>query len=162
MNIFVTDNDPIECAKALDDKRAVKMILETTQILCTVIRVKNEQYAEFHSLYKKTHQNHPCVLWAGATVQNYRWTCFHLKALLEEYTFRFNKNHKSGNLFNILVDFNLDQMPNDVSNVEFENCTSFKDEPDAISAYKMTLNEKWRQDKRNPKWTKRLAPVWKN
>lgn len=36
MNIFVTDNSPKISAQALDDKRVVKMILETAQLLVLI------------------------------------------------------------------------------------------------------------------------------
>ena len=36
MNIFVTDPDPVQCAKVLPDKHIVKMPLETCQMLSIV------------------------------------------------------------------------------------------------------------------------------
>lgn len=37
MNIFVVDEDPAICAEYLDDKRVVKMVLETAQMLSTAL-----------------------------------------------------------------------------------------------------------------------------
>lgn len=39
MNIFATSSNPRDCAQSLDDKRLVKMTLETTQILSTVMHL---------------------------------------------------------------------------------------------------------------------------
>lgn len=41
MNIFATDVSPVACAKALDDKRVVKMVLETAQMLSTAMHMHN-------------------------------------------------------------------------------------------------------------------------
>lgn len=37
MNIFATDPCPIKSAQFLDDKRVIKMILESAQMLCTAL-----------------------------------------------------------------------------------------------------------------------------
>lgn len=41
MNIFVTSNYPKISAQALDNKRVVKMVLETAQLLSTAIFINN-------------------------------------------------------------------------------------------------------------------------
>lgn len=41
MNIFATDISPVACAKALNDKRVVKMVLETAQMLSTAVHMHN-------------------------------------------------------------------------------------------------------------------------
>lgn len=72
----------------LHDKHVVKMTLETTQILCAV----HHRYGA-EAPYRATHQNHPCVLWAGDTVAQYEWTWKHGMALAREYTARYGKRH---------------------------------------------------------------------
>ena len=37
MNIFVLDTDPVKCAQSHCDKHVVKMVLETAQLLSTVM-----------------------------------------------------------------------------------------------------------------------------
>jgi hypothetical protein len=159
MNIFVTNPDPKASAKALDDKRVIKMILETAQILSTVIRFKNKEYADQHSLYKPTHTGHPCVKWAGQTKGNYHWLLQHMQALMDEYTARFGKVHKSSSLFPALEAF-VSRMDGDKTH--FVNCTDFKFIPDIHEAYKKALNTKWVNDKIRPRWTNSNPPEWKD
>jgi len=41
----------------------------------------------------------------------------------------------------------------------FVNCSTNKDHH-VTDAYQLTLKEKWANDKRPPKWTKRGQPSW--
>lgn len=90
MNIFVLDEDPAIAARMACDKHVVKMVLETAQILSTVCHKYGQDVG-----YKPTHQNHPCVLWAGETRDNFLWTLSHGLALACEYTRRYACRHKS-------------------------------------------------------------------
>jgi hypothetical protein len=94
MNIFYLDSDPATCAKYHCDKHVVKMILESAQILCTVI---NEKAGYQLTPYRSTHRNHPCTLWAGKNKANAYWLLRLTKALDEEFRHRFNHevSHKS-------------------------------------------------------------------
>lgn len=87
MNIFILDNNIKKCARYHCDKHVVKMILEYTQILCTVC---NEN--EIKTPYRSTHKKHPCVLWAGASVQNWLWLKSLTTALNAEYKYRYKKD----------------------------------------------------------------------
>ena len=92
MNIFYLDQDIQTCAVAHCDKHVIKMILESAQILCSVLH-KTGQDAP----YRLTHRNHPCVLWAGESLENWLWLRDLTAALNQEYKFRFNHitDHKS-------------------------------------------------------------------
>lgn len=92
MNIFYLDTDPVLAAQYQHDKHVVKMILETAQILSTVL---HKQGINDPLLYKPTHANHPCTLWAGACDANYTWLVLHGEALCAEYTYRYGRTHKS-------------------------------------------------------------------
>jgi len=59
MNIFVTSNCPKLSAQALDNKRVVKMVLETAQLLSTAIFINST--ITYDNLYKPTHVKHPCT-----------------------------------------------------------------------------------------------------
>jgi hypothetical protein len=85
VNIFVLDEDPILAAQYHCDKHVVKMVLETAQILSTVSGLG----------YKPTHRKHPCVIWAGASQANFDWLCQLGIELGYEYTYRYDKIHKS-------------------------------------------------------------------
>jgi hypothetical protein len=92
MNIFILDQDPTLAAKFQCDKHVVKMIVESAQMLCTVML---EQGLTFEGQYKPTHRNHPCTRWVNESMANYQWLCDHAIALCEEYTKRYGKVHKS-------------------------------------------------------------------
>lgn len=91
MNIFVLDNDPIKAAQMHCDKHAVKMVLEVAQMLSTAHRVLDEVDSDV--LYKSTHKNHPCSVWARESSGNYEWLYEHFVALCDEYTHRYGKVH---------------------------------------------------------------------
>lgn len=88
MNIFYVHPEPVVAATMLHDKHVVKMVLETTQILCAV----HHRYGA-EAPYRATHMNHPSVLWAGDTVQQYGWTWKHGIALANEYRARYGRQH---------------------------------------------------------------------
>ncbi len=62
-------------------------------------------------LYKATHVNHPSAIWARASKENYLWLSRLFAALLEEYTYRYGKYHKSGELIDYLS-YQPDNIPN--------------------------------------------------
>jgi hypothetical protein len=159
MNIFATSPDPIKCAQALDDKRVVKMTLESAQIICTVLRMK-----KWPAPYKPTHQTHPVVLWAAESELNLIWLVYHFKALSDEYTHRYGKVHKSWTTLTSRSpgspayvnwrDLTLHQP------VTFCNCSGQPHIPDVFEAYRECLRDKWRNDIRRPAWTNRNPPSW--
>jgi hypothetical protein len=91
MNVFYLDHDPVKAAQMHNDKHCVKMVTETAQILCSALRHRDwdEDW-----MYRMTHMNHPCTLWA-IDWNNFHWLCKLGLALSEEYTFRYGKVHKS-------------------------------------------------------------------
>jgi hypothetical protein len=90
MNIFVLHADPELAARDVCDQHAVKMPLESVQMLCTALHQTGQS-----APYKPCHQKHPCTVWAGSTLQNWLWLYDHAKALFREYTIRYNKEHAS-------------------------------------------------------------------
>ena len=90
MNIFVVDKDPEVAATMLCDKHIVKMILETAQMMCTVVASYGHE-----TPYRPTHKKHPCTLWAGQSRANWNWLIDHGMAMSEEYTKRYGRVHKS-------------------------------------------------------------------
>lgn len=93
MNIFYLDPVPSICARYHTDRHVVKMILESAQILCTVVNglAGGQQVAP----YKSTHINHPCVKWAGEDYNNFNYLFSLMLELNEEYKYRFKhtENH---------------------------------------------------------------------
>ena len=107
MNIFVLDENPTVAAESLCDKHIVKMILESTQMLCTAIPAAREyqMYCGI-KLYKPAFMNHPCTLWVGKSQENFSWLCSHAKAMCQEYTRRYKKDHKSEQVINAMMVLN--------------------------------------------------------
>ena len=101
MNIFVTDPNPRVCAQALPDKHIVKMPLETCQMLSIVASEKwGHGFGTLpkidgtpYSTEKGAFRRHPCTIWAGEFVLNWRWLIQHGLALCEEYSERYGKIH---------------------------------------------------------------------
>lgn len=152
MNIFVLDKHIDKCAEYHCDKHVVKMILESVQMLCTVLNKKG-----ISTPYKSTHINHPCVLWTERSFANFSWLKDLAVALNNEYRFRFEKesDHKSISVLH------------EISNYDFENpgLTEFaqtmpekyKFPGDPVRAYRQFyLGEKMAF----AKWTKRSIPHW--
>lgn len=153
MNIFVSNPNPLESALILDDKRLIKMILETAQLMSTAINLYKGV-----SPYKTTHKNHPCAIWVRTSNKNYSWTLKHFKALSNEYTRRFGRIHKCYDYI-CLFESGKHLMP--IGELtQFQNCTQFKHITNVFEAYQFCLNDKWNKDK-NPKWTLSNPPLWK-
>lgn len=154
MNIFFTSNCPKECATYLDDKRVVKMCLETAQLLATAI---NEHGGK--ATYKTTHKNHPSAIWVRQNKSNYVWTIKHFISLCHEYKKRYGKTHKSYSLLSEFIN-NINLLP-DGELSTFANCAannslniSYKHIKDIPKAYQLYLNDRWDNDKREPTWYK--------
>lgn len=162
VNIFVTSQDPTECAVALDDKRLVKMILESVQMLSTAIARHGGT-----PVYRVAWAKHPCTIWTGDSRANYEWHLSLLNEMNKEYSFRYGylkglgqKDHASFTAgYQKLID-QVNIMPTISQLTQFPNCSLFKDESDVIKAYRLTMLEKWKKDKLSPKWTGRNPPVW--
>ena len=73
MNIFILSENYSQSAWLHPKKLLNKMILEHGQILCSVVyKLAPELVPDCQPwLYKKTHSNHPSVLWAGESRSNY-------------------------------------------------------------------------------------------
>jgi hypothetical protein len=156
MQIFVLDKDPVKAAKMLCDKHVVKMSVESAQILSTVHHLFDSKHK--HLVYKKTHEKHPCVVWASASKQNYLWLLKHLHALLEEYNYRYEKTHGTTKVKEI-----LESIPEGIPDI---GLTAFAQalpqeykQKDAVKAYR----EFYKKEKSHfAKWTKRKKPEWFN
>jgi len=155
MNIFATSNCPIESATFLDDKRCIKMCLESAQLLSTALRVNGYKGDD---VYKIAHLNHPSSVWCRTTQGNYKWLLEHFKALCNEYTRRTGKTHASSKLLPIFEQ-NVELIPmgermpfsNNARNLT--KGVDFTHETDVTLAYQLYLSTRWESDKREPKWS---------
>ncbi len=164
MNLFVTDSCPTLSARALDDRRLVKAVLETAQLLSTVLG----------GPYRPTHAGHPVTKWVAAGAGNAGWTFRHFLALCAEYTGRFGRTHACeahAPAFGerLRREAGREAGPGDGAPAAFQNSAGnaalgfdFTDRPVPLS-YRDYLLAKWRLDAANgrpPKWTGRTPPGW--
>ena len=93
MNIFYLHQNPEQAARYQYNKHVVKMLLESAQMLCTAHHVYGSPEQKENVPYKQAHLNHPSTIWVRTNNRNYMWLYWHMIALGEEYTKRYNKKH---------------------------------------------------------------------
>lgn len=126
MNIFVLDSNPKLAAQYHCNKHCVKMILESAQMLCSahwlsLLKEGGKSLSDFKRVslakqwcidnypatripkYSFTHVRHPCTTWTSAKTENYNWHIHLCGELLEEYTRRYKRRHKSHDVYDWLV-----------------------------------------------------------
>lgn len=158
MNLFYLDKNIVKCAQAHCDKHVNKMILESAQLLASAIHITEPDLAkEIPDLYRLTHKNHPCAIWARSSINHYLYLMDLMEALNEECQYRYEhcKDHTS------LVKLRSWPYPTiqDIRFVEPPKCVTddLKAVPSTIDAYRAYYN----RDKREiATWTKRLPPDW--
>lgn len=168
MNIFAVSKHPRKCARALDDKRLNKMILETAQILCTRINLMEGRQV---TPYRNCHVHHPIMQWVKDQQPNGSmfWLYELGIAYGEEIQHRFKRKHAcqlviEGLTLNwsILLD-----IPSFMFNLEFYNGARHRGldldytHLPVHRAYREYLRMRWTLDKREPKWTNRNEPRWR-
>jgi hypothetical protein len=160
MNLFVPSPEIRPSVEALDDKRVVKMVLETAQLLSTAIRILDPDTTL--PIYKITHKNHPVSIWMRSSINNYAYGVNYFIVICREYTYRFGKTHKCEQLLPHFIEFMkwLHTERNfPMTQTPFANCTDFKSD-EVHTAYKKALTLKWGNDKIKPRWTNRNQPTW--
>ena len=151
MNIFATHDDPIIAANYLDDKRANKMLLESTQLLCTAI---NYHAGKEIAPYKSTHVNHPCAVWVRENDSNWTWLYAYAQALAVRFSDYKKKPHKCGYVLGKLMVYAMGILPHGERS-PFVNCAQnsklgidFTNIQDVHEAYKQYLDARWKTDVR--------------
>jgi hypothetical protein len=178
MNIFYIDKDPAQAAQWMVDKHVVKMILESAQLLSTAHRLLDGREVEGKSktgrkarrwilddardpvVYQATHINHPSAVWCRESVENYNWLTDHFYALMAEYTYRYNKEHKCyGEL-----SYMLQSPPNNLKQYEATPMPSAMADEYKVSNDPLTnYRNYYRLGKVSMhKWTNRQPPEWIN
>lgn len=93
MNIFVLDKDPEICAKYHCDKHVVNQITNITKLLCsTLYSMGSRDSVLYNTLLGGDDCNTRIINWTSQ-LHNFKWTLNLGIALLNEYTYRFNKEH---------------------------------------------------------------------
>lgn len=153
MNIFVLDESHEDIAKAHCDKHVSKMILESAQMLCTAHWAHGSE-----APYKPVHAKHPCTLWAGESLANWLWLEDLVKALDEEFCWRYDRtvSHKSADVVSKMHP--PKNIPDHLGLTKRPQCMpdEYKVEGDVIQAYR----NYYIGEKHFAVWTKREAPSW--
>lgn len=161
MNIFVLDTDPLRAARYHNDKHVCKMILESTQMLCTAhIELDGlyEAQRAIPALIRPAHVMHPCNRWARASIANYDWLCLLLWGLLGEFYTRYGHEHGYVTLYKQLLSHpkssTMAKTPTPWVQCMLEN---YK-QPDTVKAYReYYFFEKshiatWKSPAKKPDW----------
>lgn len=165
MNLFATNDCPVQSAKDHNDVHLVKMVTEVIQMLSTAHNLAEGKVVAM----KSTHVNHPSCKWIRETKQNYAWAYDHAVALAAEYTHRTGKVHASARWLPVLA-----KAPKGISSKGLQAfAMAMPDEYkikgiiDPTKAYREYLNAKFknwatRTDKKRiiAKWSKRAKPAW--
>lgn len=103
MTIYILDNDPVACAKALDDRSLDSMIKDIAQVLCNVhifLRIdkaanrKDVQLLDIKMTYSLNKKILLWADWAGEGKANYLCLSTYGERCFIEYFIRFHKSHK--------------------------------------------------------------------
>jgi hypothetical protein len=154
VNIFVLDSDAVVAAQSHCDKHICKMAVEYGQLLSTTHHCL-ESGSE--AVYRATHRNHPCAVWARQTRANYRWLFLAFQAVLAEFERRYRHPHAAGRLLPL-----LEQPPQLLpigGLTEWVQAmpVQYQVPGDAVSAYRaFYIQEK----SRFARWTNRAPPTW--
>ena len=163
MNIFALSRCPMQSAWWLDDIRKNKMILESAQMLSTAVRVLSPDTDL--SVYKVAYLNHTCTIWARQSRDNFKWLLSHMSHLFLQK----DGLHKSANL---LTDFqkyaDSGYFPSE-SLTPFANCArnlergvDYSDVEDVHQAYRMYMNDRWKETNITLTWRWGREPEWRN
>jgi hypothetical protein len=152
MNIFVLDRDIDTCARYHADQHVIKMILEGAQMLCTV-----SSGCGLEVPYRPTHMKHPCTLWVGRSLANWKWLRRLTLRLNTEFRYRYRKStdHASAEVARAL---SPPPLP-DIGLTEFAQTMDerYKVPGDPVQAYRnFYIGEK----SRFATWTRRRPPKW--
>lgn len=156
MNLFILHPDNKVNAVHHVDKHVIKMPVEATQLLCTIMRERcGIDYG-----YKSTYVNHPVTQWVGTCFLNFAWTIDYATQLLLEYQYRFGRVHATWEvLTGITEQWNQvsrrlssgDRTPHHLA------VTADLKHLEPVMAYRAYY---LRNKKRLFKWTKREVPSW--
>ena len=163
MNIFALSRCPMQSAQWLDDIRKNKMILESAQMLSTAVRVLSPDTDL--SVYKVAYLNHPCTIWARQSRDNFKWLLSHMSHLFLQK----DGLHKSASL---LTDFqkyaDSGYFPSE-GLTPFANCArnlergvDYSEHPDTHEAYRVYMNDRWKENNITLTWRWGREPEWRN
>lgn len=163
MNLFAFDDDPWQSALWLDDVRKNKMILEAAQMLSTAIRF-NDPFTEL-PVYKSAYVSHPCTKWVRASRENFAWCLSWMDALGKQK----GGTHKSLSLLDHFYYYHQNGSFRQEDRTAFANCArnlergvDFSHVEDVPKAYRLYMNERWKETNITLSWRWGEKPEWKD
>lgn len=174
MNIFAVDDNPIFAAQSLHDAHVIKMATESAQILSTLVHADRAEYrpdpnppvglkrfllSSGKRIYNPSHANHPCTIWAGTNLANWRWLYIHAEALCREYLYRFGKVHGAREVIHALAS-EPPTTPGQRTPFTQAMPEAYRG-ADPIAAYRRYyIGDKLTPSGRPARWTRRSPPDW--
>ena len=155
MNIVFLDKNPQKAAEYLCDKHVPKMLLESSQMLCTAVQ---RHLGAVEDLYKPAYPKHPMTIWVGESQGNFNWALKNALFINTEYEKRFHKKHKSMRVINLIRywAFNYD-IPGGEMKAPPQCMPDYCKQPIVTEGYR----KYYRNEKRYfAKWTNREVPKW--
>ena len=115
MNVFFTNECPIQSANEHNYVHQAKMIVEYSQLLSSAHHALDADNA-IDGIYKKTHVNHPSAVWVRKSYDHYVWVWGCAMQLCANYTTRTGKVHKTQLTLDILA-----KTPDNIAHLGFTN-----------------------------------------
>ena len=162
MNIFALDQCPMQSALWLDDIRKNKMILESAQMLSTAVRTLCPDTDL--EVYRVAYLNHPCTIWARQSRANFSWLLSHMSHLFIQK----GGVHKSALLIPLFKKYadNGDFPQEELTG--FANCARNQERgvdyshiEDVHQAYRLYMNDRWKERNITLTWRWGEQPEWK-
>jgi hypothetical protein len=161
MSIFVTDEDPRECAEALADQHVRSQLSKTARALTTALYRRSITGPLLGRPDKKGSR---FAVWAAEDWNHFQWLAFHGLALIEEHEYRFDESHKdaagvfaAGQIGYLMMDETF------TTPTEWPLPSRGAKSSCVFDAYQNVLRdkyEKWGEAGRFASWTNAYPPEW--
>ena len=166
MNVFYTNDCPIQTANEHCYVHVVKMLTEHCQMLTTAHHLVDGTTLD----WKPTHPDHPSTVWIRSSKAHYDWVVQCSLRLAEIYKEHSGKVHKSAIYLQKLL-----KAPRNISNKsfvappvaaedKFKAMAIWHDVPTAYQAYLNSKFAEWacREKPIRVEWGNRGSPAWVN
>lgn len=166
MNYPVPAKTPKENAKFLDNVRLNKFISEYQQMINRAMYVHGATEDEFLVRVNgkkygfKSHPHHPCTIWCQTNRSNFTHAVESLLAFYNEHKARGGKGHNNV-VENVARALEFSTKLPEGELTPFANCAANKDLgicykhiEDVHLAYRKYYEDRWKRDKKPPKWTR--------
>lgn len=164
MNIFPIDKNPEKCVQLMCDQHVVKILTEAVEIYCSSL-IGNKIYDKIPQEQKYKYVKSPWVKWAKIKENRY-WLAYYIYQLNEEYTYRFEKEHKAYSIFKHVSEIMGEVPYKDIQLTFPKDFLQLVDDnskcKNSIKAYRNYYKYKLINFKVPMRWTKRNIPKFLN